>query len=75
MSLDDPRSYQRYEENVDAVGLRLEFAGNIERLQDDMRRIKEEISYQAFADLIPRLVAEYAPAYPTGGDISSQESL
>ncbi len=37
-----------------------------------MRRIKEEISYQAFADLIPRLVAEHAPAYPTGGEISSQ---
>ncbi len=30
MSLDDPRSYRPYDEDVDAVGLRLEFSGNIE---------------------------------------------
>ena len=72
MSIDDPRLYQRYEEDVRTAQARLEFAVNIERLQDEMRRLKQGLSFQAFADLIPQIVAEFAPGFPRGSGVSSQ---
>jgi len=72
MTIDDPRTYVMCEETPDEAETRLEFAVNIETLQDEMRRIKRELSYDAFARLIPKTVSQYAPTYPDGGVISSQ---
>lgn len=72
MSVDDPRTYQAYDEDLGIAAVRLDQAVNIERLQDEMRRVKKTVSFQALADLIPKTIAQFAPRYPTGGDLSSQ---
>lgn len=74
MSLEDPRLYQRYDEDKGLVAERLEHALNIERLRDELRRFKKvaKISFDKLAEIIARTVAEYAPRYPTGGDFRGQ---
>lgn len=72
MPIDDPRSYINYEESRAEVARRLEFTINVEKLQDEMRRIKQGMTFDAFAVLISGTVANYANSFPTGGDVSTQ---
>lgn len=72
MTLDDPRSYERYEEDPRVAETRLMSRMNIERLQDEMRRVKKSISFEAMARLIPTTLAEWAPSYPSGGELIAQ---
>lgn len=72
MPIDDPRSYISYAESRAEVARRLEFSINVEKLQDEMRRIKQGMTFDAFAALIPGTVAKYANSFPTGGDVSTQ---
>lgn len=72
MAIDDPRTYKTYEEDLKTVTLRFTHKLNVERLQDEMRRIKSGMPFDAMAQMIPEIVANWAGEYPTGGILSSQ---
>ncbi len=72
MPVSDVQSYVRLAENVHEAARRLAFAVNLERLRDEMRRVKKDLTYDALASMIPEVVARWAPGYPTGGGISTQ---
>jgi len=64
--------FAAYDENVASVMERLKEPMAIERLQDAMRRVKAKQSYEALANTIPKVVEEFAPVFPRGGTVSSQ---
>ncbi len=72
MPFDDPATFQRYEEPPETAAYRLEFAMNVETLQDELRRVKTSLSYDALARMVPEIVAAHAPDFPHGGTISTQ---